>query len=165
MMSFKKIASASIAVVASAALATTMSMPANAAPAIGVSGQTVVTASAQSETNNLAEKMKALKNGESFTYSSPTGDKFEVTNVNGQLNFSVITDSSVSSPAASWCATSLAAVIFGIGATALAAAAVATGGGSVVIAGVTLSGAQLGGLAAAAGSFAALEMYIDSKIC
>ena len=152
MMSFKEIASASIAVVASAALATTMSMPANAAPAIGVSGQTVVTAS-------------ALKNGESFTYSSPTGDKFEVTNVNGQLNFSVITDSSVSSPAASWCATSLAAVIFGIGATALAAAAVATGGGSVVIAGVTLSGAQLGGLAAAAGSFAALEMYIDSKIC
>ncbi|MEB7626324.1 hypothetical protein ACTXM3_18010 [Glutamicibacter arilaitensis] len=165
MMSLKHIASASIAVIASAALAATMSMPANAAPSIGASGQTVVTASNQSETNNLAEKMKALKSGESFTYSSPTGDKFKVTNVNGQLNFSAITDSSISSPAASWCATSLAAVIAGIGATALAAAAVATGGGSVVIAGVTLSGAQLGGLAAVAASYSALEAYIDSKIC
>ena len=73
MMSLKHIASASIAVIASVALAATMSMPANAAPSIGASGQTVVTASNQSETNNLAEKMKALKSGESFTYSSPTG--------------------------------------------------------------------------------------------
>lgn len=165
MVSFKKITSTSIAVVVSLALATTMSMPAKAAPAVVASGETAVTAASQSETNNLAEKMRALKNGESFNYSSPTGDNFKITNINGQLNFSASGNSSIASPAASWCATSLAAVLFGIGATALAAAAVATGGGSVVIAGVTLSGAQLGGLAAVAASFSALEAYIDSKIC
>lgn len=165
LMLFKKIPSVSLALITSVTLIVTMSVPANATPVLGTSEQVAESTNGQSATNNLAKKFESLKNGESLTYSSPTGENFKVTNSNGQLTFTRISNSSIATPASSWCATSLAAVVFGIGATALAAAAVATGGGTVVIGGVALSGAQLGGLAAVAGSFSALEAYIDSKIC
>ncbi|WP_146956014.1 hypothetical protein [Glutamicibacter soli] len=73
-------------------------MPAKAAPAVVASGETAVTAASQPETNNLAEKMRSLKNGESFTYSSPTGDNFKIININGQLNFYASGNPSIASP-------------------------------------------------------------------
>ena len=161
----KKINSTSLAILTTVALTLAVNAPANATTVVSAPQQTIESSDTHSETNKLAKKMESLKSGESFTYSSPNGQDFKVSKNHGQLSFVATGDSSIATPAASWCATSLAAVVFGIGATALGAAAVATGGGTVVIGGVALSGAQVGGLAAVAGSFSALEAYIDSKIC
>ncbi len=65
-------------------------------------------------------------------------------------------DAGTAAPRASFCGTALATAIIGVGAGALGVLAAVTGGGSVVIAGFLLTGAQVGLLAGIAGSYAAV---------
>ena len=67
---------------------------------------------------------------------------------------------------ATFCGTALAAAIFGIGAGVLGFIAAGTGGtGTVLLAGYVFTGAQVGMMAAVAGSYAALLAWISRYVC
>lgn len=66
---------------------------------------------------------------------------------------------------ASFCGMALAAAIIGIGAGTLGIIAASTGAGTVIIAGFTLTGAQVGMLAGFSGSYAAVLGWISRYVC
>lgn len=76
-----------------------------------------------------------------------------------------LSSTEAASTRASFCGIALATALIGIGAGALGVLAAVTGGGSVIIAGVALSGAQLGVLAGVATSYTALLGWISLYIC
>ncbi len=110
--------------------------------------------------SEITSNLSALKDGESYTFIS-NGRSHTVEMHNG--NFVLVGEAMMR---ASICATTVATVIFGIGSAALFAAAAAMAPGSVlVLGGLSFTSGQVAALAGAAGSFAAVEAYLDSKFC
>lgn len=169
-MSNMKILSSLISVVASAALFVTVGMPANATqqswPPTPASLD--VSTADQAEVNELTLELKKLKNGESYFYESPTGQRFKMTKNGNNYEVAEILTSGIAQPAFSACANTWAAIIGGIGTVALTAMAAAAGlasGGTILIAGASFTASQLGSLAALAGSFTALQIYFEDHFC
>lgn len=115
----------------------------------------------------LGEKFSSIGEGESFSFFAD-GSIFSVEKKSGNI-FVETTALSLykgSMPSASFCATTVATIIFEIGSVALFAAAATMAPGSfLVLGGIAFNSTQVAYLASAAGSFAALQAYLDSHFC
>lgn len=81
------------------------------------------------------------------------------------LVVNVLNQDKQASADATFCGMALAAAIIAIGAGALGIIAASTGAGTVIIAGFTLTGAQVGMLAGFSGSYAAVLGWISRYVC
>lgn len=136
------------------------SAPAANASQLAEPGSHSVTIQSSTDTPRaeIENNLSALEEGESYSFTS-LGKSHTIQKIDG--NFVVVGEVMTRSI----CATTIATVVFGIGATALAAAATMGPGTVMVIGGMSFTAGQVGMLAVAAGSFATLEAYIDSKFC
>ncbi|MGO3150940.1 hypothetical protein [Glutamicibacter ardleyensis] len=146
-------------------------MVANAAPP---SSQAVATKSAEAASTTLtaaqkreARKIENLRIGQSHTIQ---GSSLTVTKTSSGYSTSVghatnVGENNTISARASFCGVALATAIIGVGAGALGVLAAVTGGGTVVIAGYILTGAQVGVLAGIATSYTAVLGWVSINIC
>lgn len=133
--------------------------PAAGVPAAGTTAQAEVHSAKLSSVQKAdVRSIKALDVGQSHTIANTTTT---VTRTPAGLSV----DSGTPVLRASFCGTALATAIIGVGAGALGVLAAVTGGGTVVIAGFLLTGAQVGILAGIAGSYAAVLGYVSTYIC
>lgn len=138
---------------------------ANASPVVAPGATTAITAAtAPSLTETQMQEVTTIQNlkfGESHRLQ---GSALTVTKTTTGFATS-LEQSTVASPMASFCGIGLATAIIGIGAGALAVLAAVTGGGTVAIAGIILTGAQLGVLAGVATSYTAVLGWITLNVC
>ncbi|MGW4467998.1 hypothetical protein [Micromonospora sp. NPDC004704] len=125
----------------------------------------IVTVSSVPDANSpeIRQITQALQAGQQVVLRATGGGSATLALNNGVID--VISASGTDQQLLGWCASSIAAFLFGLGAVAIGALAVASGGAGVTIAGFFVSTNALYGAAAVAGSYSALYAFIDSKVC
>lgn len=130
-------------------------------------GSTETAANLTQEERDTVRQIRNLKIGKSALLQGSKDVVFVTKTTNG---YSVSESSSSTGgnsnvTPASFCGVSLATLIVGMGAGALTVLAAVTGGGTAVLFGVVLTGAQIGVLAGIATSYTAVLGWVSANIC